>query len=451
MDQVEGKSESNSTNNEPRLYNAWSKRVRERNAFGYARNGDHLMSPFECDRCIFVKLKGCLPCENRETDRLLLATIRRMNLDCFWSRETSTVKNNARRADRMHKDALLLGLPGPFQITQQLPLHDHCGYQIALIMLVQSRRPGKYSRDYTQYDTIRGCRAVYSNFMRSAPQNNAQTRSLGDFKGNYHRLVWDQAGSLFFKKFMEGLRARMGQVVKPNLALSIPLLLRVIRKAEEFMNISEDEEEEHLWLVFTVYVVVSYVISLRGPEGFLLDLSSLNKHWNHSSSYTVIGLLGRLKGERNDLCHLIPCANTTASDINVRSILEKLLHEKRKLGFSQGPAISDTKGKLLSAKEIDERLHDILSEIYDENSKLFPITIDSKEKIITNYQCFRTFRRTSTTRATEMGIKENDKNVINRWHVLEEAKGKRPNLPMNQHYSQLELLIQPFLRYTGQM
>ena len=374
-----------------------------------------------------------------------------MNLDCFWSRESSTVKNNARKARRMYEDAKVLGLSGPFLYTKQLPLHDHCGYQVALIMLVQSRRPGKYSQDYTQFDTVRNCRSVYSNFMKSAPENNCQTRALGDFRGNYHRLVSDQAGSLFLKKFMDGMKARMGQVTRSNLALSTELLITLIKKGEERWQSEDDEEEAHLWLVFVVYAVVSYVLSLRGPEGFLLDLASLNKHWDHDENYIAIGLLGRMKGERNDLCHLLPCVNITSTQINVKSLLFRLLEEKGRYGLRRGPAISNTAGKLLTAKEIDERLQDILVEVYDENSKLFPVSIDTKDKIFTHYQCFRTFRRTSNTRATEVGINEPDVNVVNRWKVIEAARGKKPNLPMNQHYAELELLRKPFLRYTGNM
>ena len=78
--------------NTPLLQNLWGPKLREENAFCYARPGDHLLSPFECDLCIFVKLQKRLPCSTRETDKFLLATIGRMNLDCFWSRESSTVR-----------------------------------------------------------------------------------------------------------------------------------------------------------------------------------------------------------------------------------------------------------------------------------------------------------------------------------------------------------------------
>ena len=94
-------------------------------------------------------------------------------------------------------------------------------------------------------------------------------------------------------------------------------------------------------------------------------------------------------------------------------------------------------------------LHEALPEIYSTHPKLFPITVSDVESIPNYYQCYRTFRRTSNPHA--IGILKSDVAVVNRWRVEEEAREQRPNLPMNQHYAQLELLVQPFLRYTSKM
>ena len=60
------------------------------------------------------------------------------------------------------------------------------------------------------------------------------------------------------------------------MALSIPLLLQLITSVEERIEQSRDKKEKHTWIVFVTYTVVSYVISLRGNEDFLLDLEGLN-------------------------------------------------------------------------------------------------------------------------------------------------------------------------------
>ena len=67
------------------------------------------------------------------------------------------------------------------------------------------------------------------------------------------------------------------------------------------------------------------------------------------------------------------------------------------------------------------------------------------------YQCFRSFRRASDTRALETKVDKDDVDIVNRWQTVEEAQGKRPSRPMRQHYAQFELLLGPFLRYTSMM
>ena len=68
--------------------------------FHEARDGDHALCPFECDTCIFRKLKKVSPNPTSSRDKLLLAMIRRMNLDAFWARARSTVYQNSRRINQ---------------------------------------------------------------------------------------------------------------------------------------------------------------------------------------------------------------------------------------------------------------------------------------------------------------------------------------------------------------
>jgi len=269
--------------------------------------------------------------------------------------------------------------------------------------------------------------------------------------GNYQRLVEDESGSLFFKRFMEGLRSRMGQITKPNVALSTPLLLELVTRANQQFEDSDNTQDSHLWSSFLTYAIVSYTVSLRGPEGFLLDLAGLIKHWDTSDEYLIIPLIGRLKGERHDLTHLIPCAKTTNSGINLYFLLRRHIDLKISNHLSTGPAISDYRGRVLTSKVVDDMLHTTLTYIFHDHPKLFPPFIDSVEKFQSSYQCFRTFRRSSTTRATEMNVSSVDINVINRWQTTDDSKTKKPNLGMHHHYTELSLLVRPFLRYTSQM
>ena len=121
------------------------------------------------------------------------------------------------------------------------------------------------------------------------------------------------------------------------------------------------------------------------------------------------------------------------------------------MGQISGPAISDHRGRILSTKTLDDMLHEVLREAYSENPTLFPISVDNEEKILSNYQSFRTLRRTSTTRAVEKNVSISDINIVNKWATKESVRGKQPKTSMHEHYTQFDLLIEPFLRYTKQM
>jgi len=96
-------------------------------------------------------------------------------------------------------------------------------------------------------------------------ENSRPSLTLGDLNGNYQRLTEDEAGSIFFKRFIVDLRSRMGQIHKPNLALSISSILELIKRLEDRSAAAVDIEEVRLFSAVLTYVLMSYVISLQGP------------------------------------------------------------------------------------------------------------------------------------------------------------------------------------------
>ena len=186
---------------------------------------------------------------------------------------------------------------------------------------------------------------------------------------------------------------------------------------------------------------MSYTISLRGNDGFLLDLDGMNRHRERNDgTYFMITLLGKIKGEHTDIAHIIPCSNITSSGINAKYSIRRV--------FSSGPAITNLKGFIHTSSKLDELLHDLLILIFEKDPSLFPPTIKTTEDIKSYYHCFRTLRRISDTRALEMTANANDIDIVHRWEKVEKAGGRKLLQPMRQHYAQLELLIKLFCRYT---
>ena len=154
-----------------------------------------------------------------------------------------------------------------------------------------------------------------------------------------------------------------------------------------------------------------------------------------------------MQGEDVETPHLIPCIDTTSTWINIKAVVRRLMALKVKQCIMTGPTVSDCQGKSLSTLEFDDMMKEILENISNQKPELFPPHILWKENISERYLCFRTFCRTSDTRAIEMDSKTTDIDIVNKWRQA----GKRSSQPMKQHYAQIELLMGQFKRYIEAM
>ena len=69
----------------PTLNAKWRNKKPVENDYEFARPGDSLAVPFQCDLCIFRRITDEDPNPTSATNTLLLQYIRRANLDSFWS------------------------------------------------------------------------------------------------------------------------------------------------------------------------------------------------------------------------------------------------------------------------------------------------------------------------------------------------------------------------------
>jgi hypothetical protein len=99
----------------------------------------------------------------------------------------------------------------------------------------------------------------------------------------------------------------------------------------------------------------------------------------------------------------------------------------------------------------NEILHELLSQLFDRDPTLFSSHIGSHGVILAKYHVYRSFRRASDSRAISKEVALADIRVVNRWQKVEKAKVRRPSYDMTQHYAQVDLLIDCFLRYTKAM
>ena len=195
-------------------------------------------------------------------------------------------------------------------------------------------------------------------------------------------------------------------------------------------------------------------MSLRGPEGFLLDLDGTRYYWKEKGvdeeygEYIYVCLRGQVKGEHGIRCHVLPCVAITNSGINVKETVRRLLALKGAQGFKDGPAISDEEGALLLSHAMDEAMIEELEVIYTDQRDLFPKKVTSVSDLRGMYQVFRLLRRSSDSHALNNKVAPTDIDIVNRWEGVESARGQRLGRAMKYHYADVVLMLKPFLRYS---
>jgi hypothetical protein len=143
--------------------------------FLVARDGDNLVTPFQCDTCNFVNLMGRKPLHNLASDVRLLKCIRRANQDAFWSRGPSNVKGVLEEAKKGLAIATALGFSHSlFRPRGPFPVIDNMGMGVAVLMLQCSLHKGKYNHTL-QYETVCKFRAAASNIYHSLVDGQGAT------------------------------------------------------------------------------------------------------------------------------------------------------------------------------------------------------------------------------------------------------------------------------------
>jgi hypothetical protein len=451
---IEGDDRENSGDEDfDRITSGWITTKSESDRFKQGRNGDDLMTPFECDYCIFRKLYGRNPVEAGGADNYPMACIRRINLDACWSRATSTVLGNASLIRQGLRLSASVGLEGPYYPPGPLPGHDHCGYEVAIQMVLASLEKGSYSSTHKQFDTIRRLRSSYSNQIRASAIANFTTLTLADNQGStYSRLASDPCGSLWFQRFMVGCKKRMGQDWRPNRAVSTELMVDLLENVEKRAIAASVEAERHRWIMAGGYFCFCYVLSLRSSEGLLADLEGLIQYSDGNRSHVVIPLLGRFKGEDHSSQHLMHCVDTTSSGIPVKTWILRLIAIHQSRSRVKGPVFVSPSGGQSTSAEMNAMFLECLIDLFEENKPgRFGVDVNSSEDITSKYHVFRSFRRGSESRAVAMKVNEADRYVVNRWRKKEAAGASRVNHSIGQHYVDITQVSPSFLRYTQAM
>lgn len=435
----------------------WEKK-NEADRFLNARRGDSSHFLFQCEFCWHINITGKPPSEFRTSDCELMSYFRRVNLDMFWSKEPSTVAGSLSAYKHARRNMVLKGMPPEIVLQGPYPIGDPYGMAIAVSILVQSQRPGKNSKSYTQYDSVRKIRSGFSNLFAASPVMNKgfsgtdDTYKIKSSNGVRFDYLYGKTESQFFSWFMLGMKKRMGRLVNQDMGMSMDLLLAILKLYDLELEDDLDPDRVRTIIVCGAAFVILFAGALRGNEVLYVERSELIK-WrqtgrtnNGDTAHVVVPLMGRFKAETGTRNFMMALANESASGLEIGRWVHLLSALLEMEGFSKsiGPAICNADGSLVTAQELNAELHDMLLEVQANRPELIASSIDVKFK----YSINRSFRRGATTKARENGVSESTISINNRWRQVERSGGSIPNFKMFDLYTEISQTLDSRLRFS---
>lgn len=421
----------------------------EENRYLHGRNGDNLITPFQCDLCHFRNLKDRDPDELIPADQWTLKCIRRANLDALWATEPPTVARNASELRRGANIALSLGIKSHklFKPMGPFPLEDSFGMAAAIVMLELSRNKGK-NAEKVQFNTIRKFRAAFSNAYQASASAGTEGMVMAKEQRKMEVTKCPSHGN-WFERFNKGCHKRMGDVVIPDRALAVEIIVEMLRILEAEW-VRGDCLNYNIAMEAVMYIV-GYCCALRGEEIPKCDLGGTMKHFEesgaHKPSFVIVALIGRVKGETGLRYHILPLVTVTRSGLKPRVWIGRLLDCYRSRNVEHGALFRGRDGLRIRQSEMNQFLHARLNQVQRSRPDLIGRDVEVEEV----YSISRSPRRGSTSRASDRGIDEDVVNTNNRWRKVENAKGKAPSFSMQERYTYVKLTVNQGLRYSAEM
>ena len=356
----------------------------------------------------------------------------------------------------------MCGLTLPLHPLGPMPLSDSSGMGIAIAMQLKSLTAKGRIVANPQYATVRGVRGTASLNWQASPFGVGESSSFAKGKGRV-RPTSCPTQSDWFYYFSLGMELRMGSQAQPDQAVRIGAVVHLLHLIKSDAQSAEDSgyatDASYLWKV-GAYVCILTAASLRGHEGFYVELAGLRNHLKKGKYGTIpadlaitkelilteevcanlphvtLTLLGHFKGETRVDHHLIAIASATQSGLQPRWWIEKLVSVCASEGRDHGPAFANEHGQLASSPDYNSTFQGYLLRVQEETT-----LIDKEVDVFKVYNTYRTLRKTSTTRIERSGFGNDFVDKINRWRAQEGAQGRMVKRRMNAHYADALLLM----------
>jgi hypothetical protein len=416
--------------------------------FLYGREGDHLVTTFQCDTCHFRNITNRSP-KSDGSDDTVLKFVRRANLDALWSRSPGTVRNTAREIRSLHTKAGMLGLDASSMLPPMgpWPIKDAHGMGVAVCILLRSLDPGR-NETTIQFSTSQKMKSAFANVWKASLRGSDGAVVSRDTVKLFHTDCPTHGD--WFERFTKGMHERMGDKVKQDLAISIDQVHALMHRYETRWVASGQNRDIQKGVLFpALFSIVCFCCALRGEEAPLMSLTGTALHAEEgalhpSLPHVVVALLGRFKMEVSEKYHLMPLVLRTDTGLEPAKWIYRMIQWYEEGGVTRGWVFRNKTGDRAKASDYE---WDILCEL-ENIQRESPHIISASVDVFDEFGVSRSFRRGSDTHAINQGVKTEDIERNNRWRTVEQAQGKAAKLRMIHHYSDVRNMLKALLRYS---
>jgi hypothetical protein len=350
---------------------------------------------------------------------------------------------SARHLRSSVNDSCFMPSMGPFEIK------DIHGMSIAACILLRSLDAGR-NEETIQFATATKMKSSFANVWRASKQGGQGAVVSRDMVKMYHTTCPTHGD--WFERFTRGMHERMGDMVKPDLAISIEQIHALLIIYEKRWVIAGSNVNAQQTVIFpALFCVIAFCCGLRGEELPLLSLCGIRRHLERGKAHpthphVVIALLGRFKSEVSEKYHLMPVVLTTQTGLTPGLWIDRMVGWYEQRGIVRGWVFRNFKtGDAARASDFE---WDILMEL-ENIQKESPNIIDGKINVLEEFGVSRSFRRGSDTHAQNQGVSISDIERNNRWRSVEHAGSKKVVLRMVHHYEEVSQMLKSLLRYSA--
>ena len=412
-----------------------------------ARNGDHLMVPFQCELCHFRNIFGREPEIHNLKDKEFFVFARRANLDSFWSREPPTVRNNLKELVRMRKTEERFGFPCTTPPLGPFPVEDILGMKAAVAILDRSLDKGSYG-PHVQWATFRKLMSGVTNTSQAGV--GGMGNSVGAYERNKMWISTSISHQFWFTRFMAGIHKRVGEVKRQDEAFTIDIILQIKLLLElEWSRFAPTEMRERKRVAeLGVWFIVGFCCGMRGEEMLLIELAGTRNSMEYMTEldgYFKVAISGRTKGNQiSGAKFSFPCVNITqGTGLNPGTWMKRLVEIRDVEGHKNGRLFyrGITPAKL---SQYEPDFFDILYQVQAMSDH-----ISNQVDVADLYGIMRSGRRGATAHARNMKVSKDVIEAVHRWR--REAfggGGVAIRLDLIDVYTSLDALAPTLLDYS---